>query len=370
VRLVTLRWLPAVNILIVKLSALGDVVHTMPALNALRRHFPQAHISWLIEAMARDLVEGHPALDRLIVWRRREFEAAFRTGRWRTAWGIFNEARRQVRDRTFDLVIDFQGLLKSGLWVGLARGRRKVGFGRGMERSEGGHLFLTERVPAISMEVHALERSLRLLEAAGVPVGPIDYRLPITDTARQQATAFLAGNGIGPADRWIAIHPMTRWQTKLWFNDRFAAVADALTYPGLKVVFTGAPGDAPALDAIAASMKSRMIRTNGVGGLKVLAALLERASALVSTDTGPMHIAAAVGTPVVALFGPTAPNRTGPHGDRHIVLRSGVPCSPCFSKRCIAREVEAMACMKRITTDAVVAAVNRLQTVRAAGVQP
>jgi heptosyltransferase-1 len=155
----------------------------------------------------------------------------------------------------------------------------------------------------------------------------------------------------------IAIHPMTRWPTKLWLNDRFAAVADTLAGQDFKVVFTGSPADGAALDEIAVQMKTPMIRTNGEGGLKALAALYERARVVISTDTGPMHIAAAVGTPVVAIFGPTSPQRTGPYGPGNLVLRSGVPCSPCFSKRCIAREVEPMACMRRISADDVVAAV-------------
>ncbi len=348
------------NILIVKLSALGDVVHTLPSLNALRRRHPQAHISWLVEAFARDLIEGHPALDRVIVWRRREFEGAVLSGRWLTAARIFAETLRAVRQFPFDLVIDFQGLLKSSLWVGLARSRRKAGFGPGMERSEGSHLLLNEPVPAVSMDIHALERSLKLVEALGVPPGPVEYRLPITEAAREQVAAYLARQGIAPADRLVAIHPMTRWPTKLWINDRFAAVADALETRGCKVVFTGSPADGPALDAIAARMTSRMRRANGEGGLKVLAALHERARVVISTDTGPMHIAAAVGTPVVAVFGPTSPQRTGPYGDRHLVLRAGVPCSPCFSKRCIAREVEPMACMRRIGVEDVLAAVDQV----------
>jgi lipopolysaccharide heptosyltransferase I len=349
-----------VNILIVKLSALGDVVHTLPSLNALRRRYPEAHISWLLEEAAREIVEGHPAINRVIVWRRREFEAAFKSVRWLTAWRVFNEARREVRRFPFDLVIDFQGLFKSGLWTGLARGRRKVGFGRGMERSEGSHLFLTDPVPAVSMEVHALERSLKLIEAVGVPAGTVRYDFPIGDAARRQADDFLAGHGIKAGDRWVAVHPMTRWATKLWFNDRFAEVADALADRGLKVVFTGSGEDAPALEEIAGRMKSAFVRTNGVGGLKMLAALLERAAVAITTDTGPMHIAAAVGTPVVAIFGPTAPNRTGPYGAEHRVLRVAVPCSPCFSKQCVAREVEPMACMKRIGVPDVLAAVEEV----------
>lgn len=349
-----------VNILIVKLSSLGDVVHTLPALNAVRSHYPRAHISWLVEASAKEIVEGHCALDRVLVWRRRDFEAAFKSGRWHTAWRIFSETLREVRQFPCELVIDFQGLMKSGMWTALARSRRKVGFGRGMERSEGSHLFLTERVPAVSMDIHALERSLLLLEAIGIKRGPVEYHFPIDQKARDVVADLLQTKGITASDRLVAVHPMTRWPTKLWLEERFALVADELTAGGAKVVFTGSPSDNQALDRIASVMKSPMIRTGGEGGLKALAALYQRANVLLSTDTGPMHIAAAVGTSVVALFGPTSPQRTGPYGDSHVVLRSAVPCSPCFSKRCIASEVEPLACMKRISAADVLDAVNRV----------
>lgn len=350
----------AVNILIVKLSALGDVVHTLPALNALRRHYPNAQISWLVEPAARDILADHSALDHVLVWQRRDVEAALTTGRWLTAWRVFNGLRRQVRRERYDLIIDFQGLFKSGLWVGLARGGRKVGFGRGMERSaEGGHVFLNEPVPALSMDIHALDRNLRLLEAIGIPPEPAEYKFPVGGPARAQLESQLREWNIAAAARIVAIHPMTRWPTKLWLNDRFAMVADRLIADGLKVVFTGGPADQAALDEIANQMKSPMRRLDHRGGLKLLAALHERACAVVSTDTGPMHIAAALGTPVVALFGPTSPHRTGPYGEQHIVLRAGVPCSPCFSKSCKTKVVEPMACMKLLTTDAVIEAVQR-----------
>lgn len=330
----------------------------MPALNALRRAHPDAHISWLIEEAAKELIEGHPALDRVIPWPRRRFEAAFKSFRWLTAWRLFRETRRQLRQFPYDLAIDFQGLFKSGLWMAQARSRRKVGFGPGMQRSEGSHRFLTEKVPAISMEIHALERALKLVEAAGVPTGPVEYRFPIGDVDRAVVQTFLDQNRIAATDRLVAIHPMTRWATKLWFNDRFAAVADELIGRGDQVVFTGSPADGPALDDIARQMKHPLLRADRLGGLKALAALLERADTMITTDTGPMHMAAAVGTPVVAIFGPTSPQRTGPYGSEHIVLHAGVPCSPCFRKTCTTRLVEPMGCMKGVPVRAVMEAVD------------
>jgi lipopolysaccharide heptosyltransferase I len=353
-----------VNILIVKLSALGDVTHTLPALTALRRAHPDARISWLIEEQAEPIVAGHPALNRVLVWRRRQFTDALRRGRLLQAAGLVRGFIRQLRDTRYDLVIDFQALLKSGVWVGLARATRKAGFGPGLDHSEGSYLFLNHRVPAVSMEIHALDRGLMLLEALGIPRGPVVYDFPITDDARARVERALQPHGIDPQSGLVAMHAMTRWETKQWLPERFGEVADAIAERGCRVVFTGAAQDRAALDAIAASMRHPAIRLDGQLDLKALAALLQRANVVVSTDTGPMHIAAAVGTPVVALFGPTSPQRTGPHGSRHVVLRAGVACSPCFSRSCRSSVAEPMACMRRLEARQVIDAVVRLLPAR------
>jgi lipopolysaccharide heptosyltransferase I len=354
-----------VNILIVKLSALGDVTHTLPALTALRRAHPSARIAWLVEAAAAPLVTGHPALNEVLIWPRREFTRALRSGHWAGAWRVLRAFLRDLRAVRYDVVLDFQGLLKSAVWVALARGDRKVGWGRGMARSEGSYLFLNERVPAVSMEVHALERGLLLLEAIGIPRGPVVYDLPITVEARTRAEQLLQTGGIGARDRFVALHPMTRWPTKQWSSERFAAVADAVRAQGFPAVFTGATEDRAGVDAVFACLKGPALRLDGRLDLKTLAAVFERAAVVVSTDTGPMHMAAAVGTPVVAVFGPTAPNRTGPYGCTHRVVRAGVACSPCFSRTCRSSVGEPMACMKRLETVDVIRAV--IQTLQGQG---
>jgi len=351
----------ALNILIVKLSAIGDVIHTMPALVALRRHYPQAHISWLVEEAGAELLRGHEALDRVIVWRRRQFQADFKRLRWLSAWRVFGDALTEVRDRRYDMVIDFQALMKSAMWVVLAKGERKVGFGRGMQHAEGSYLVLNERIPPVSMEVHALERGLILLEKIGVPRGELDYRFPHDAEAESEVEEFLTAAGLSRQAPLVVIHPMARWRTKLWYNDRFAALADALLEQGAVPVFSGGPEDVRDIDEIAGQMKAPCLRFDGRGGLRHLAALCRRAAVMVSTDTGPMHLAAAVGTPVVALFGPTAPNRTGPYGRGHEVVRTAVPCSPCFKRRCESTVVEEFGCMKRIEVAQVLGAVlNRI----------
>jgi lipopolysaccharide heptosyltransferase I len=359
-----------VNILIVKLSAIGDVTQTLPALVALRRHYPDAHIAWLVEDSSAQVVEGHDALNRVLVWRRREFQELWRRSRWISAFRLLRGFIRDLRDTHYDLVIDFQALLKSAVWVKLSRAKRKAGFGPGLDHSEGSHHFLNERVPAISMEVHALDRGLKLLEGIGVSPGRVEYRFAIGDDAAARAAEVLREQGRKPEQPLVVIHAMARWRTKLWFADRFASLADRLVEQGMQVAFTGAPSDKAEIDNICSQMKKSAMRLDGRGGLKLLAAILEQAEVVVSTDTGPMHLAVAVGTPVVALFGPTAPNRTGPHGANNEVLRAGVACSPCFKRECRTTVAEHMACMKGIAVDAVVDAVRQKMSKVKAEPQP
>lgn len=345
------------KILIVKLSAIGDVIHTLPALNALRRHYPDAQIDWLVEDAAADLVQGHLALSRALVWHRREFAELFAAGKLIRATRVFMSCLRELRSCHYDLIIDFQALLKSSLWIFLAQGRRKAGFGKGMEHAENSHLFLNERIPAPSMEIHALDRGLKLIEALGIEGSQVIYDVPTDDSAAQ---ALLEEKGIHPHRPLIAINPAAQWPTKLWGPEKFGKVAERLLSHGYQVVFTGSREDGAMIDEIVYWNNAPMIRLDGQTTLKTLAALYRFCRAVITTDTGPMHLAAAVGTPVVALFGPTAPWRTGPYGDGHVVVRAGLSCSPCFMRSCRTIEFENMACMKRITVGEVVEAVNNV----------
>jgi 3-deoxy-D-manno-octulosonic-acid transferase/heptosyltransferase-1 len=348
------------KILIVKLSAIGDVIHTLPALTALRRHYPNAQIDWLVEEAAADLVRGHGALNRVLVWRRREFVELVRSGEVSSAVKRFLNLLLALRDTRYDLIIDFQALLKSSLWIFLARGRRKTGFGPGMEHAENSHLFLNEQIPAVSMEMHALDRGLRLLQALGIPPAQVRYDLPIGADDARTAERLLVEGGVRLDQPFVAVNPVAKWPTKLWAAERFRELAERLLARGFQVVFTGSRVDRPVIDEMAEPLGSSVTRLEGRTTLKVLAAVYRSATVVVSTDTGPMHLAAAVGTPVVALFGPTAPWRTGPYGEGHVVLRAGVICSPCFSRSCKTAECEPMACMNRITVEQVVEAVVRM----------
>lgn len=319
------------------------MVHTLPLLEVLRKNFPQARIDWVVEEEASQILKGHPALDRLIVSHRKSWQRGIR-GRHRssTAREVLGFIR-ELRSAQYDLVIDMQGLAKSGFLTGLAKGRRKIGF---TWAREGSTLFLSEKPHFVDQyRQHAIERYLEAAKILGCRENSWKGCVPVHDGDRRRVEDLLRSKGLNGA-RCAAVNPMARWATKLWEPDRFALLADRIQEElEAPVLFTGSRDDVPAIEEIRKRMKSGPgCSLAGEIGLRELAALYGRCSVLVTTDTGPMHIAAAMDCPVVALFGPTAPWRTGPYGNGHSVLRQEIACSPCFKKKCDHRS-----CMKGIT---------------------
>lgn len=338
------------NILIVKLSAIGDVIHTLPSLAALRRCFPQAHISWVVEEAASDLLADHPMIDRVLVSRRKRWVRDLREGRSRGS--VIREIReflQTLRDRPYDLVIDFHGLLKSAVFVYLSRGKRRLGYD---SLQEGSGLVLNDRIPE-DMGKHAVDRYLDFPRHLGCDTSNPEFPIALQEAHFARVEARLVAIPVDTSKGFVAVSPVAYWETKLWDEVKFAAVCDRIVRElGLPVVFTGESSEGP-IERIRSLMRAPSASVAGQTSLRELAALYRRASVLLTTDSGPMHLAAAVGTPVVALFGPTSPKRTGPYGEGHSVIRRGMDCSPCFRKTCDTRE-----CMKTIGIDEVFEAVR------------
>jgi heptosyltransferase-1 len=335
-----------VNILIIKLSAIGDVVHALPFLEVLKNGFPKARIDWLVEEAASKIIEGHPAITRVIISRRRSWQDQI----WkdRNIFPVIGEAARflkDIRSREYDLIIDLQGLLKSGILVGLSKGKRKVGMSGSRE---GSRLFFNERPIGVDYDQHAIDRYLKVAECLGCDPARWDGHIPISEPYRRLIDRILMSSGMDQKPI-VAINPIARWRTKLWRPERFAILADRIIDKmGCEVVFTGSSLDEEIIGDITGVMKGRAFNLAGQTNLKELAYFYSRCKLLITTDTGPMHMAASMKCPVVALFGPTAPWRTGPYGKGHKVIRADVECSPCFKKRC-----DYMKCMDEITVEKV-----------------
>ncbi len=310
------------RILLVKLSSFGDVLHALPTLEALRGDYSRAHITWLVEAAYAPLLAGHPALDE--VWiaprlRPAEFFSGSNPVRLR-------RLLQQLRTHPFDLVVDIQGLLKSAVWVALARSPRKVGYDKTRELS---YLALTERVPPFDPEAHAVRRYLNLAHYLGTPPALPRFRLGL-DTAVDISELIPDA-----ADRpLVVLHPGARWASKLWPPASWTTLSEWFHGHGFQVAVTGSAADRELVAGITAQCRAPLLNLAGRTSLAQLAGILRKARLAVTTDTGAMHLAASLGTPVTALFGPTAPWRTGPFGEGHQVVRLGLACSPCFKRQC------------------------------------
>ena len=343
------------RVLLIKPSALGDVVHTLPVVATLRARYPALVLDWLVEEEAAPLVEGHPAVAEVIVSRRRRWLKALRQlgdapGAVRAMAGF----ARQLHRRQYDVALDLQGLLKSAVYVLAAAAPIRVGLA---DAREGAGLIYTHRVPVPPQPVHAVERYLALAAAVGAGAAVRDFRIPFAETDRKAAAACAAG-----LPRPLAVlHPAARWPTKLWPTDRWRALATALTEDGWGVLVTGSPADAPLAAAIGDGLGPRCRSLAGGLSLKELAALLGRVDVMVTVDSGPMHIGAAMGAPIVALFGPTDPARTGPLGV-HRIVREPLECAPCLSRTCRIRDTNL--CMRALETSEVLAAVHELASAR------
>ena len=346
------------KILIVKLSAIGDVIQTLPMMEALKNQYPQAQIDWLVEEDASDLLVGHPALNRVIVSRRKSWQKRlFQKSHF---WATCSEIKkfvRELRSVHYDWVIDNHGIFKSGIMVALSRGRRKIGFKPfpGIA-DEGNYLFTNERYQPLPMDRHALERYLDLIAQVGVSVKEPDLKFSVPAGARYKAEKVLREQGL-TSSPLVIIHPMAKWPTKQWPLGNFARLADNLMAQGASLVFTGSPDDREAVHSILGQIQNqqRMVNLAGKTDLKELAGVFSLADLVLAPDTGPMHLAAAVHAPLIALFGPTAPWRTGPYGNNHVILRKSLACSPCFKKKCATTE-----CMNSLTVEEVLKAVKNI----------
>jgi lipopolysaccharide heptosyltransferase I len=348
------------KILLVKPSALGDVVQALPVAATLHRRYPNIRLDWLVEEEAAEIVRGHPAVTEVVVSGRRRWLRQLREpARILAALGEMRRFAADLRRRHYDAALDLQGLLKSALYIQGTRAPIRVGFAEGRE---GASWVLTHRVVAPPQPVHAVERYLALAAAvdATAPVREFHIALAPEDTA--VARSSLAGC---PRPR-VVLHPAARWRTKLWEVRRWRELAARLLAEGIGVVLTGSREDEPLAAAITTGLEPMPRSLVGRLGLKPLAAVLRDVDLLISVDSGPMHIAAAMGTPVVGLFGPTDPLRTGPIGAGS-VLRRELSCSPCLQRRC--QIADTNRCMRDLAVAEVFEAARHLLRARAGGLQ-
>ncbi|MDG3006283.1 glycosyltransferase family 9 protein [Paludisphaera mucosa] len=314
---------PPGRVCIIKPSSLGDVVHSLPILPELRRLWPDAHLSWVVSRSFRSLLEGRADLDRVIPYDKGPSGISLKGLR-----GIASLTSALARER-FDLTIDLQGLLRSGLMTAATRAPIRVGLA---DAREGAGWFYTHTVDAPRASVHAVDRVMVVAEALGGHPSEPQFSLPVGEADEAWADRVLGGV---PRPR-LVLNVGSRWLTKRWPVRNFAEIARrAVAEFGAAVVAVGAPEDRELVDALRESLgKTPVLDLCGGTSLLQLAALARRSDVYLSNDTGPLHLAAAVGASVVGVYTCTDPRLTGPYGPRAAVVRSCVWCAPSFLKTC------------------------------------
>ena len=337
------------NILIIRLSAIGDVVMASPLIGAFRRSMPESKLTWLVEEPSKAILEENPDLDEIIVWPRNRWQGLFRKRRY---WTLAKEILGFVRDlrkKDFDLTVDAQGLLKSGLWAYLSGAPERVGIGS----KEGSQHLMTRVVDRSGASERISSQYMLLAEALGLDVGDFRMNIALSKDALEYAGHFAAALGTP----YAVFCPFTTRPQKHWLEERWIELLDVFTEKmDCAVVLLGGPGDRPASERILPVEGSTRVNLTGKTSLQQAAATMKQSTLVIGVDTGLTHMGFALGVPTVALFGATRPY-LDTEGTPGTVLYHPLECSPCRrSPNCD----DQFPCMAAITTDEVMSATRKL----------
>jgi lipopolysaccharide heptosyltransferase I len=343
------------KMLIIKPSSLGDIIHTLPFLKAVKYAFPDARIDWVISKNLKGLIENNPLINEIIVFDKDSWKNI------KNLPGTINEMsllKKILKSKKYDIAVDLQGLLRSGIITYYTPAGTKIGFA---DAREGSRFFYNRKI-SVGGAVHAVDKSLEIARAIGAETGKVEFPLTIDEASKERVKKL-----INNVNEYVVVVPSARWITKIWPAEYFASLIRKIKLP---CVITGGKGDKEIAQKITEIVQNTVHSTRkkaepgahifnlaGRTDLKELVALIAGASAVVSNDSGPMHVAAAFNKPLVALFGPTDPVKTGPYGwqknKNFRVIKSGVSCSPCFKKKC-----SNFICMDNINVDKVFEAIE------------
>lgn len=293
------------NILIIKPSAIGDIVQAVPVLGALKKSFPDSKISWLVRSDFADLLRGHPFLDKVILFDRKRLGGFYRSPE---IFGELLKFMKDLRKSRFDLVIDLQGLFRTGFFSWITGSGFRLG---PADAREFAHFFYTHRIKPDDDSVHILDYYLRIVAAAGASISQPEYVLPDTSDVLSAVGEKL---GITEIDSFAVIVIGSAHKDKCWSVEKFAEVADYLSKNrGLKIVAAGGASEAEQIELLKEAAETNIINLAGKTTLRELMFVLNRAKIVITNDTGPGHIAAALGTKVVMIFGRSNPARVRPY---------------------------------------------------------
>jgi lipopolysaccharide heptosyltransferase I len=362
------------KILLIKLSAVGDVVHTIPVLNKLRRRYPTAQLDWLVTPAIAELLRHHPAITNII-----EFEREAWSTPWRlTPFASYARLAAKLRAAGYDLVVDMHGQFRTAALTLATGAPARIGFDRPRTSvwdasprkfpeqarkhawqgaREGSWVAYTHHIPVPTLDLHAVDRYLNVGPILGLDREPADFSFPIPQSAVSRVETLLAQHGVNSADV-VVMAPGTIWETKHWGSDKFAKVAEHFLSKGFSVILIGSQRERVVCEEVAA-LAPGAIDLAGMTALSELAALIRRSAISITNDSGPMHLAVALDRPVISIFGPTDPVWIGPYGRANAVLHAGLECSPCYLRK-LKHCHYGHACMRDVTGPAVIERAERI----------
>jgi lipopolysaccharide heptosyltransferase II len=330
------------RILIFNVNWLGDVLFSTPALKALRTKYPQAHIACILHPRTKEMLEGNPNVDEIIIFDEKEKDKH-----------LFNKFRfiSQLRKRKFDTVFLFHRSFTRLMLMTLAKIPNRIGY-KAKKRSS---LFLTKKIPLPKADIHRVDYFLNILRNYGIACESNEYEFFVDDASRKKAAEIFKNEQISASDFVAIINPGGNWLLKRWLPERFAQVANFLIDKfKAKIIISGSSKDIPLAKEIADKLTQKPVILCGRTSLKELGAIIQRCQLFISADSGPMHISAALKTPLIALFGPTSPRITGPIGTGKIkIIHKDIGCKiPCYEVNCAGNRcmqaISAQDCIKAI----------------------
>ena len=312
------------NILIVKLSAIGDVIHALPVAHSLKQNYPDARITWVVERPAYDLLTNNPDIDEIIIFDKPKFK---------TLAGLFRHAPEFIsllRQKKFDLALDLQGLFKSGMISFLSGASTRFVY----ENTREGSQLLSTRIAGEYQRGHVVERCLDVVRGLGCQVGKPVFTLNVTPSEADLTKRIAAQANFDIEKPYVVFALGANWPNKIWPYEHFAKLSERLYDENIIPVMVGGKGDQVLAELIASMAKVPPIDLTGKTTLKQLAFIIQKARVFVGGDTGPMHLSAAVGTPTVALMGPTDIIRNGPYGQEASTIITPRECAGCWQRKC------------------------------------
>jgi lipopolysaccharide heptosyltransferase I len=345
------------NILIIRLSAIGDVINVLPALRRLRAQFPGSKITWLVEDRASEILRDHPDVDEVIIYPRKKWQSGIL--KVNRSLNIISESLsfyKQLRSNHYDLVIDFQGNLKSAVMNLITGSGNRLGFGRGYCK-ELNYLSTQHHAYPAGNKIHRIEKNLSLLKELDIETSFLQPELPVTRDDEEYISNFINENA-DPSLPIVIIHPGTSkfGSFKQWSAENYTLLADMIQDKyDANVILTWGPGEIDTVKEIVGNMKHKALPACETKSIKQLTELIKRATLFIGGDTGPLHIASIMGIPVVGIYGPKDPAIYGPYDGTAIVIKKDVPCSPCRKRTC-----GDPICMSSILPDDVFSGVEKL----------